>query len=81
MNSVDIENSEKLVSAGTIAKEILGISKRSFWRLRSQGKIGPKEIRVGSSLRWRLSSILKWIEWDCCDASEFRAKVEAEKGN
>ena len=71
--------SEKLVSASTIAKEFLGISKRSFWRLRAQGKIGPKEIKVGGSLRFKLSSILKWIEWDCCSRKEFIARMEAEK--
>lgn len=69
---------EKLISAGIIAKEILGISKRSFWRLRAQGKIGPKAIKVGGSLRWKLSSVLRWIEWDCCDAAEFQARKKAE---
>ena len=69
---------EKLISANTIAKEILGISKRSFWRLRAQGKIGPKPIKIGGSLRFKLSSVLKWIEWDCCDVVEFQAREEAE---
>ncbi len=72
----DSKTTEKLVSAGTIAKEFLGISKRSFWRLRSQGKIGPKVIKVGGSLRWKLSSVLRWIEWDCCDEAEFQARLE-----
>ena len=73
------QTTEKLVSAGTIAKEFLGISKRSFWRLRAQGKIGPKEIKVGGSLRFKLSSVLKWIEWDCCSRQEFEARRESEQ--
>ncbi len=73
------QTKERLVDARTIAVELLGISKRSFWRLRAQGKIGPKPVKVGGSLRWRLSSILKWIEWDCCDAAEFQAREEQAK--
>lgn len=70
---------EKLVDAKTIAKEILSISKRGFWRLRAQGKIGPKPVRVGGSLRWKLSEVLQWIEWNCCDMAEFQARREAEQ--
>jgi predicted DNA-binding transcriptional regulator AlpA len=69
---------ERLVDAKTIALEMLGISKRGFWRLRAQGKIGPKPVKVGGSLRWRLSEIVRWIQWDCCDASEYQARLEAE---
>ncbi len=72
------ETKERLVDARAIS-EILGISKRGFWRLRAQGKIGPKPVKVGGSLRWRLSSILKWIERDCCDAAEFEAGRETEE--
>jgi len=70
---------ERLVDAKTIASEILNISKRGFWRLRSAGKIGPMPVKVGGSLRWRLSEILRWVEWDCCDAVEFKARLEAEQ--
>jgi predicted DNA-binding transcriptional regulator AlpA len=68
------ETIERLVDAKTIAKEILGISKRGFWRLRAQGKIGPKPVRVGGSLRWKLSEIMQWLDWNCCDMSEFQAR-------
>ena len=74
------QQTEKLVSAGIIAKEILGISKRSFWRLKAQGKIGPKAIKVGGSLRWKLSSVLRWIELDCCNAAEFQARQGTQDG-
>ena len=69
---------EKLVDAKIIS-EMLGISKRGFWRLRSQRKLGPKCIKVGGALRWKLSSVLKWIDWDCCDAAEFQAREEQMK--
>ena len=69
---------EKLVDAKTIS-QMLDISKRSFWRYRAQGKIGPKEIKIGGNLRWKLSAILKWIEWGCCDAADFQKRLEAEK--
>lgn len=73
------ETTERLVDATTIASDMLGISKWGFWRLRAQGKIGPKPVRLGGCLRWKLSEILRWIEWDCCDMAEFQARLEAEK--
>lgn len=75
-NEID-RNITRLVDAKTIS-EMLSISKRGFWRLRAQGKIGPKAIKVGCSLRWELSAVLKWIDWGCCDKAEFEAREGAE---
>lgn len=66
------------VDARTIASEILGISRLKFWLLCVRGRIGPKPERVNGSVRWKLSSIVRWIEWDCCDSAEFRAREHAE---
>ena len=70
----------ELVDAKTIASEILGISRMSFWLLRVRGRVGPKPIRIDGTLRWELSSILRWIEWNCCDMAEFQAREKKELG-
>ncbi|MBX3412419.1 MAG: helix-turn-helix domain-containing protein [Pirellulales bacterium] len=43
---------------------ILGLSKRTIWRLLSAGEI-PKPIRLGGSTRWVLAEIEAWIAAGC----------------
>jgi predicted DNA-binding transcriptional regulator AlpA len=76
-NDISVDHVEKLVDAETIS-EMLHISKRGFWRLKSQAKVGPKPLKVGGALRWRLSEILRWIEWNCCDQKEFISRMETQ---
>ncbi len=66
----------EFVDAKTIASEILGISERRFWFLRVRGRVGPKPMKVNGSLIWTLSSIVRWIEWGCCDMAEFQAREQ-----
>lgn len=67
---------ERLLSAKEVA-DVLGVSKRQIFRLKSSGKI-PAPVRVGGSVRFRLSDIEKWIEWGCCSQAEFRARKRGE---
>lgn len=66
---------EKLISARTLANT-LSTSVRTIWRLRSSGRL-PKPVGVGGSIRWRASDIEKWIDWGCCNQSEFKARKDA----
>jgi prophage regulatory protein len=43
---------------------ILGVSKRTLWRLVS-AKLLPKPLRIGGSVRWRRDQIQQWIEQGC----------------
>jgi excisionase family DNA binding protein len=52
-----------LMSAETLAT-MLGVSKRTIWRLLS-GKQLPEPIRIGGSVRWRRDQIDRWIESGC----------------
>jgi predicted DNA-binding transcriptional regulator AlpA len=40
------------------------VSPRTLWRLLSAGKL-PEPIRVGRSVRWRMSDIREWIDSGC----------------
>jgi excisionase family DNA binding protein len=49
------------------AKELaamLGISKRTLWRLLSAGKVS-KPVRFGRNTRWRVAEVKEWIDLGC----------------
>ena len=52
-----------LLTAGQVA-EMLNISTRTLWRLKSAGKL-PAAIRIGKSIRWRREDLNTWIEEGC----------------
>ena len=62
----------QLINAGQLAL-IGGFSKRQVFRLNSAGKI-PSPVRIGGSLRWRLSDIELWMDCEC-DMVAFRART------
>ncbi len=62
----------QLLSAGELAK-MLSTSVRTVWRLRSAGKL-PEPLSIGGSVKWLLSDIRQWIEWNCCSRAEFIAR-------
>ena len=43
---------------------MLGISKRTLWRLLSSKQI-PEPIRIGGNVRWLLQNVEQWIERGC----------------
>jgi len=43
---------------------ILSVSKRTIWRMVSNGKL-VEPIRIGGSIRWKLSDIETWISQGC----------------
>lgn len=68
---------EKLLTAAEVAK-MLSLSKRAVFRMKSAGLICPS-IKVGrGAVRWRQSDIGRWIEWGCCNQSEFRERKRGE---
>jgi len=54
---------------------VLGISPRQVWRLNAMGKL-PKPIRLGGSVRWKISEIADWIDSDCPDLQTWEAIKE-----
>ncbi|MCA9012138.1 MAG: helix-turn-helix domain-containing protein [Planctomycetaceae bacterium] len=56
-------SNQVLLTARQVAN-LLNISTRTLWRLKSAGKI-PPAIRVGNSVRWRREDLNSWIEEGC----------------
>ena len=56
-------NPPLLIPACEVAR-LLGISKRTLWRLLSAGKL-PAPIRLGNNVRWRLDEVEQWISQGC----------------
>jgi excisionase family DNA binding protein len=44
--------------------QLLGLSRRTVWRLRSTGRI-PAPVRIGRSVRWRRADVDEWISARC----------------
>lgn len=62
-SSVDAKCAVEMVNAATAAG-IVGVSRRSWSRLVSQGR-APKPIRLGRCARWRVAELRGWIESGC----------------
>jgi excisionase family DNA binding protein len=52
-----------LISAAELA-DLLQISTRTLWRLRSAGKL-IRPIKLGGSTRWRFDEVQDWIAQGC----------------
>ena len=67
---------EKLLTAKAVG-EMLSLSKRQIFRMRSSGLICPP-VKVGlGAIRWRQSDVEAWINMGCCSAKEFIARKGA----
>ncbi|MHC4289524.1 MAG: helix-turn-helix transcriptional regulator [Planctomycetota bacterium] len=49
------------------------LSKRSWLRFNASKKV-PEPLRIGGSVRWRLSDIELWQSMDCPDRKTFEAR-------
>ena len=52
-----------LITARKLA-QLLEVSTRTLWRLRSAGQL-PEPVRLGGAVRWRLDEVRKWIAGGC----------------
>ena len=53
----------QLLTAKELA-EMLALSVRTVWRLKSAGKL-PQPVTVGASIRWRISDIERFLNVNC----------------
>ena len=75
---VNNTTAERLLTAKAVG-DILSLSKRQVFRMRSAGLICPP-VKVGAgALRFRQSDILLWISLGCCSQKEFVARKQAEQ--
>jgi len=52
-----------LITAEEFA-DLMQVSVRSIWRLRSAREI-PEPLRIGGNIRWRREEVRQWIESGC----------------
>ena len=52
----------------------LGISQAAFFRLRARGKIGPRAIKLGRSIRWDAAEVDAWIKAKCPQARDWQSR-------
>ena len=52
-----------LITARKLA-QLLEVSTRTLWRLRSAGQL-PEPMRLGGAVRWRLDEVRAWIAGGC----------------
>ncbi len=65
----------QLLTAKDAAK-VCRLSKRSWFRLSSAHRI-PAPVKIGGSVRWRLSDIELWLSMNCPNRREFEVRREA----
>ena len=71
---------EKLLTAKAVG-EMLSLSKRQVFRMKSAGLICPS-IRVGrGAIRFRQSDIEQWISMGCCSQKEFNTRKESQNAS
>ncbi len=77
MPGIQDSNIESLTLDVTEVSQLLGISKRTVYRLLDGGEI-PKPIKLGNATRWRRSDIVLFVEAGSIRAFR-RAKREDTK--
>jgi len=70
------EQFEPLLVPATEAARLAGVSRATWCRLRSSGKL-PESVRLGRSVRWRRAEVVAWIEAGCPDARTWAAMEAA----
>ncbi len=58
-----MQETKLLITAEELAA-LLGISKRTVWRLKSEGRL-PEPVRLARSVRWRYNEVVEWIDNGC----------------
>jgi predicted DNA-binding transcriptional regulator AlpA len=56
--------SEPLLITAEEFAELMQISTRTLWRLRSAAQI-PEPVRIGGTVRWNRERVLDWIDEGC----------------
>ena len=62
-NQTSVPSIPSLLSVNDLA-ELLRVSTRTLWRLKSKGEI-PHPVKFGGTVRWRGDDIKKWLNEGC----------------
>ena len=53
-----------LLSAGDLARH-LRTTTRTIWRWDQSGQLGPRPLKIGSTVRWRRCEVMAWLSTGC----------------
>lgn len=63
-----------LLITSKVFMEQLGISQAAFFRLRAGGRIGPRSIKLGRSIRWDAAEVQEWIKAKCPNSRQWECR-------
>jgi predicted DNA-binding transcriptional regulator AlpA len=72
-------NERGLLTIRMVARDWLRKSERGLWRDIASGTFGPELIRLGRSVRVRVSELDEWIQAGCPTREEWEAQREARR--
>ncbi len=75
---IETQTIEKLLTAQAVG-EMLSLSKRQIFRMKSAGLICASLKCGQGAIRWRQSDIGQWIAWGCPDRKTFEA-MQQQRG-
>ncbi len=55
------------------AAELLGVSERHLANLNADGRLGPKPVRLGHSVRWPVDELRAWLAAGCPHREQWQA--------
>lgn len=71
------QSPEALLIPDTVAAALVGVSRATWQRLRSAGKL-PAAVKLGRAVRWRRAEIVSWISAGCPSADIWQAMRQQE---
>ena len=55
--------------------EFCGLSVRSIYSLMAAERFGPEVVRIGRSVKFRLTDLERWVSWGCPTREEYMRKA------
>ena len=80
--NMEAESQSALLNADGVA-QLLGVSRRTVWRLLSAGRL-PRPVVLGASgglRKWRRKELLRWIDCSCPPADAWRSFASEQAAN
>ncbi len=79
MSQDSMTHEASLLLSATNLADLLQVSKRTLWRLRSAGKL-PRPVQLGGSVRWNADEIRQWIAAGCPNLQQWEATRGTRRG-
>ena len=61
------------------AAELLSVSERHLAAMNTDGRMGPRPVRLGNCLRWPVAELAAWVAAGCPNREQWEAVREESK--